>query len=90
MDINFNGRIARIVKELQTRICIDDADVEILEGLLKDELKEYYDLIDNYYEEEYYNAVSSARNIAYDNGHSDGYAEGYDFCYAECHSENNY
>ena len=87
MDINFNGRIARIVKELQTRICIDDADVEILEGLLKDELKEYYDLIDNYYEEEYYNAVSSARNIAYDNGHSDGYAEGYDFCYAECHSD---
>ena len=87
MDINFNGRIARIVKEIQTRICIDDADVEILEGLLKDELKEYYDLIDNYYEEEYYNAVSSARNIAYDNGHSDGYAEGYDFCYAECHSD---
>ena len=87
MNIKFNGRIARIVKELQTRICIDDADVEILEGLLKDELKEYYDLIDNYYEEEYYNAVSSARNIAYDNGHSDGYAEGYDFCYAERHSD---
>ena len=90
MDINFNDRIAKIITEVRTRTCIDKLDtevLEVLEGLLKDELKEYYDLIDNYYEEEYYNAVSSARNIAYDNGHSDGYAEGYDFCYAECHSD---
>ena len=71
------GRIAKIVKEIQTGICIDDADVEILEGLLKDELHEYYNLIDQYYEEEYYNALSYVRNSAYDNGYADGYDAGY-------------
>ena len=78
MPPNFKGRIAKIVKEIQTRICIDDdADVEILEGLLKGELHEYYNLIDQYYEEEYYNALSYVRNSAYDNGYADGYDAGY-------------
>ena len=74
---NFKGRFAKIVKDIQTGICIDDADIEILEGLLKDELHEYYNLIDQYCEEEYYNALSYVRNSAYDNGYADGYDAGY-------------
>ena len=70
---NFMGSIAKLVKEIQTRICIDDADVEILKGLLKDELN----FIDEYYEEEYYYAISSVRNSAYDAGYDAGYADGY-------------
>ena len=84
MDIKqLNNKIAKLVKEIQTQICIDDADVEILEGLLKDEFNEYYKLIDEYYEEEYYIAISSARSKAYDDGHSDGYADGYDVGYLD-------
>ena len=73
MPPNFNGRIAKIVKEIQTRICIDDADVEILKGLLKDELN----LIDECYEKEYYYAITSVHNSAYDAGYDAGYADGY-------------
>ena len=75
MDIKqLNSRIAKLVKEIQTKICID-ADVKILEGLLKDELNEYYRSIDEYYEEEYYIAIADARKRAYDNGYADGYDE---------------
>lgn len=56
---NFKNSIARIVKEIQTQICID-VDVEILEGILKDELNEQSSLIHQYYEEEYYHEISSA------------------------------
>ena len=73
MPPSFKGRLAKIVKEIQTRICIDDADVEILKGLLKDELN----FIDEYYEEEYYYAISSVHNSAYDAGYEAGYADGY-------------
>ena len=77
MPYNFKDSITRIVKEIQNRICIDGADVEILEGLLKDELNAYYNLVDQYYDEEYCNAISSARNSAYDAGYDAGYDEGY-------------
>ena len=73
MPPNFNGRVAKIVKEIQTRICIDDADVEILKGLLKDELN----LIDECYEKEYYYASARVYNSAYDAGYDAGYDEGY-------------
>ena len=73
MPPNFNGRVAKIVKEIQTRICIDDADVEILKGLLKDELN----LIDECYEKEYYYASARVHNSAYDAGYDAGYADGY-------------
>lgn len=56
---NFKNSIARIVKEIQTQICID-VDVEILEGILKDELNEQSSLIHQYYEEEYHHEISSA------------------------------
>ena len=73
MPPNFKGRAAKIVKEIQTRICIDDADVEILKGLLKDELE----LIDECYEKEFYYAMSSVHSSAYDAGYDAGYADGY-------------
>ena len=52
---DFTGSITKLVKEIQTQICIDDADVEILEGLLKDALNEQCRMLDGYYWEEYYN-----------------------------------
>ena len=85
MPHDFKDRIARIVKEIQTQICID-ADVEILEGLLKDELNEYYNLVDQHYDEEYCNAIADARNRAYDEGYDAGYDEGYDAGYSENYS----
>ena len=72
-----NHKIAKLVKEIQTQICIDDADVKIIEGLLKDELNEYYHIIDEYYEDEYYIAIEDVRTSAYDNGYADGYDAGY-------------
>ena len=89
MPHNFNDKIAKLVKEIQTQICIDDADVKILEEILQDSLNEYYTLLNEYYEEEYYIAISSARSKAYDDGHSDGYADGYDVGYDVGYSEGN-
>ena len=74
MPPKFNSKI---LKEIQTQICIDDADIKILEGILNDTLNEYYQLIDQYYEEEYYIAIEDVRTSAYDIGYSDGYDDGY-------------
>ena len=79
MTPNFMDSIAKIIADIRTKTCIDDAEVEILEGLLKDGLNEYYEELNEYYEEEYYIAISSARSKAYDDGHSDGYVDGYDW-----------
>ena len=76
----------RIVKEIQTRICIDDADVEILEELLNAALNEYCTLLNGYYEEEY----SIARRKAYAVGHSEGYADGYYDSRSEGYSDGYY
>ena len=73
MPPNFNGRAAKIVKEIQTRICISEADVEILKGILKDELI----FIEEQYEKEHYYEITSVHNSAYDAGYSEGYADGY-------------
>ena len=89
MKPDFMAITAKVIAEVRNSTCIDDADVEILEGLLKDELNGYYKRIDDYYEEEYYNAISSARNSAYDNGYADGYNEGYDEGYDEGRSESH-
>ena len=58
----------RLIAELRTRVCINDVDAEAIEELLQDD---------------YYIAISSARNEAYYEGHSDGYARGYDDGYDE-------
>ena len=83
MPPTFKESIGQIAKYIQTRISVDDADVEIIEEILRGELKDYYDIVDLYYEEEYCVAVASARNSAYDAGYDDGYAAGYDEGYSE-------
>ena len=90
MKANFMERAAKIIAEIRTVACIDDVDAEAIEKILQDALKEYYDELDGYYEEEYYIAISSARSIAYDDGHSDGYADGYDAGCADCHAKYGY
>ena len=82
-------RAAKIITEISTVACIDDVDAEAIEKILQDALKEYYDELDGYYEEEYYIAISSARSIAYDEGHSDGYADGYDVGYDDGYYESH-
>ncbi len=81
MKSDFMVKTARILAEVRARTCIDKIDVDVLKEILQEELKEYYDALDGYYEEEYYIAISSARNKAYDDGHSDGYNIGYDIGY---------
>ena len=75
---DFKAAIANIIAELRTVTCID-VDAESIEKILQAAL-----------EEECYNAISSARSIAYDAGHSDGYDDGYENGYADCHAKNSY
>ena len=75
---NFMGKAANIIAEIRTRTCIDDVDAEVIKAILQDELNEYYRMLNGYYEEEYYNALNTARNRAYDEGFDDGYDVGYD------------
>ena len=82
---NFMDRIAKTIADIRNRTCIDDDDAEVIEDILKNELKEYYRMLDGYYEEEYYNAISSARNSSYDEGYEDGYDVGYDNGYSDSH-----
>ena len=87
---DFLESTAKIMAEIRTRACIDDVDAEAIEKILQDELTEYYTLLNGYYEEEYYIAISSARSKAYDDGHSDGYDDGYDAGCADCHAKYGY
>ena len=75
MKPNFKSRTAKIIVEVRNRTCIDE-DAEILKEILQDELKAYYAELEEYYEEEYYIAITSARSRAYDAGYDDGYAAG--------------
>ena len=75
--------IAKIIEEVNAKTCINKIDKEVIVGILQASLNEYFVMLDGYYEEEYYIAISSARNIAYDDGHSDGYADGYDIGYED-------
>lgn len=78
---NFMGKAEKIIAEVRNRTCIDDVDAEAIKELLQDALNEYCRMLDGYYEEEYYNALNTARNSAYDAGYDDGYAVGYDVGY---------
>ena len=78
---DFMGRIAKILAEIRNRTCIDEIEAEIIEELLQDSLNEYCTLLNEYYAEEYYIAITCAEHRAYDDGHSDGYADGYDVGY---------
>ena len=79
----------RLITEVSAITDIDEVHAEAIEKLLKDELNEYYKMLDEYYVEEYHNAIASARNIAYDAGHSDGYADGYDVGYDDGYYESH-
>ena len=87
---DFMVKTAKIITKLRNRTCIDNVDVEVIKEILQDSLSEYCTLLNEYYAEEYYIAVASARNKAYDDGHSDGYSDGYESGYADCHDKNNY
>ena len=69
----FTKSIEKIITEISVITDIDEVHAEVLEKLLQDELRAYYAEL-----EDYYVAISSARNEAYYEGHSDGYARGYD------------
>ena len=73
---NTANNIAKIIAEIRGT-CIEDVDAEVIEDILLRELNEYCSLLQQYYEEEYYNAISSVRNSAYDVGYDDGYDDGY-------------
>ena len=72
---NFMSKIAKIIEEVRARTCINKIDAEAIEKILQDELTEYYRILEGYYEEEYYNTISSALSSAYDNGYADGQAK---------------
>ena len=65
---------AKIITEIRTRTCIDKIDTEVLEEILQDSLNEYCTLLNEYYAEEYYIAISSARSKAYDDGYSESHS----------------
>ena len=85
---NPDRRIANIIEEIR-RTCIEDVDAEVIEDILLRELNEYCRMLDEYYLEEYHNAMYSVRNSAYDYGRSDGYADGYDEGYASGYSKSH-
>ena len=89
MKHDFMDRAAKIIEQVLLRTCIDKIDAEAIEEILQDALNEYHDELNEYYEEECYIAISSARNKAYDDGHSDGYADGYDVGYDDGYSESH-
>ena len=68
----------RVIAEIRTITGIGDFEAEALQELLK----EYCVMVDEYYIEEYHNALDSARNSAYDDGYDVGYFEGYEDGYA--------
>ena len=90
MKFDFKVKTAHTMAEIRNRTCIDDADAEVINEILRDELTEFCDALFQYYEEEYHNAIASARSKAYDAGHSDGYDDGYESGYADCHGKNHY
>lgn len=85
MKPNFKSRTAKIIVEVRNRTCIDE-DAEILKEILQDELKTYYAELEEYYEKEYCNVISSTRSKAYYEGYGDGYDDGYADGHFEKHS----
>ena len=85
MKPDFKVTIANIIARLHTSTCMD-VDAEVIKELLQDELNAYCMMIDEYYMEEYHNALYRARNSAYDAGFDDGYDVGYDNGRSDGHS----
>ena len=81
MTPEFMHRLSKIITEVSASYGVDEIHAEALEDSLKEKLNEYCLELDEYYIEEYNNALDSARTIAYDDGNYDGYADGYDVGY---------
>lgn len=80
MSPKFMDRAENIVEEVLLRTGIDGVDAEVIQELILNALNEYYDELNEYYEEEYCNEVSRARNASYDAGYEDGYNDHYCNC----------
>ena len=70
---DFMGRIEKIIAQVRARTGMDEIDTAVLKEILQDELKEYCTMLNGYYEEECYIAISRARNSAYYDGFDAGY-----------------
>ena len=79
----------RLIAELRTRARISDVAAVAIEELLQASLNEYCMVLHGYYEEKYYNAISSARNSAYYDGYDDGYSDGHFEKHLESHYESH-
>ena len=79
-QLKFMNRIAKIITEVSAVTGIDEVDAKAMEELLKAAFNEYCLELDEYYIEEYHNALNSARSKAYDSGYEDGYDVGYSDC----------
>ena len=86
MSPKFMDRAKNIVEEVLLRACIDGVDAEVIEELILNALNECYEELNDYFEEEYYNEVSRARNAIYDDGYDVGYDNGYDKGYSDSRS----
>ena len=53
MKTNFMNRIAKIIEEISSRTCIDEIEAEIIEEILKYELRTYYTELEEYYDTGY-------------------------------------
>ena len=82
----FMHSIEKIATEVSAITGIDEVDAKALEELLEAAFNEYCLELEEYYIEDYHNALSSARNKAYDSGFDDGYDVGYDNGYSDSHS----
>lgn len=91
MEHDFMERTAKIIAKIRTITYIDAVDAEGIKDILQDELKEYYDAINECYNNECY-------DDGYDEGYADGksslggdvesaYEEGYALGYSDGHSE---
>ena len=78
METIMTPDFTRVIAEIRTITGINDFEAEAIEELLKAELNEYRLELEDYYIEEYHNAMNRARNSAYDNGFTAGYDAGYD------------
>ena len=87
MNTNFMDKASKIIADIRTSTRIDDVDAEVIEKILQGALNEYYDALNEYYEDKYYSTINSARNSAYDSGYDDGYSFGYDDGFSEGYSE---
>ena len=73
MKPDFMSRTAKISTKMRAWTGMDYVDTEILEVILQDELKEYYD-------EDYYNGYGVGRSDGYSKGYLEGREDGYAAC----------